>query len=234
MFPPKLFTFHLEVQTTGGNVVHVSVGNMCKRKKEKEPQVCLSAPPPSIISQLCHADSRGREIRNSTGARGVVAGRPKRYHPTGASGETHPWLERRWLYWSALDTITTHQVVGTSFLRLTRLALTRAQGYKKHVQVAWEPEEPGWTMLCLDLPALVEAQSGMVYGSLKSLQLCSYMLLRGCYTSDLKFTPATLPRDMALPRGTEDNPLFKAKWVRFPTWGLWSSFREAATAKPVL
>jgi hypothetical protein len=49
VFPPKLFTFHLEVQTTGGNVVHVSVGNMCKRKKEKEPQVCLSAPPPPAL-----------------------------------------------------------------------------------------------------------------------------------------------------------------------------------------
>jgi hypothetical protein len=69
-------------------------------------------------------------------------------------------------------------------------------------------------MLCLDLPAIVEAESGMVHDSLKSLQLCSYMLLRGAYTSDIKYTPATLPRDMALPRGTEDNPLFRAKWVR--------------------
>jgi hypothetical protein len=72
-------------------------------------------------------------------------------------------------------------------------------------------------MLCLDLPAIVEAESGMVYDSLKSLQLCSYMLLRGAYTSDIKYTPATLPRDMALPRGTEDNPLFRAKWVRAHT-----------------
>lgn len=45
VFPPKLFTFHLEAQTTGGNVVHVSVGNLFKRKKEKEPQVRPSAAP---------------------------------------------------------------------------------------------------------------------------------------------------------------------------------------------
>jgi hypothetical protein len=73
VFPPKLFTFHLEVQTTGGNVVHVSVGNLFKRKKEKEPQVPV--PRPSL--RLAESPYDGAWVR-STRWRDVATGRARR------------------------------------------------------------------------------------------------------------------------------------------------------------
>ena len=65
--------------------------------------------------------------------------------------------------------------------------LNFAQGARKHIMLEWCPVSNQWTQLALDLPRLVEEQSGLVYDSLKSIQLCSYMLVRGAFTSDLKY-----------------------------------------------
>lgn len=55
------------------------------------------------------------------------------------------------------------------------------------------PDPPaGWTLLSLDLQAAVAAAGGpggvsSPYKSLKSIQLCSTMTVRGAFSSDVKF-----------------------------------------------
>lgn len=87
------------------------------------------------------------------------------------------------------------------------------QGSRTHVPLLWEPSEANWFVLALDLPRLVEEQSGLIFDSLKNVQLCSYMLVRGIYTSDIKYAETTMPRDMTLPIGSDKYPGFQFYWL---------------------
>ncbi|KAI8472679.1 MAG: hypothetical protein J3K34DRAFT_519551 [Monoraphidium minutum] len=55
-----------------------------------------------------------------------------------------------------------------------------------------------WTLLCVDMAAAARAASGCKFVSLRSLQLCSTMSVRGVFTSDIRFGLKSLPREMVL------------------------------------
>lgn len=52
------------------------------------------------------------------------------------------------------------------------------------------PSEPSrrWMLLCLDLHAAAAGAGGALFASLRSVQLCSCMSVRGVFTSDVKFS----------------------------------------------
>ena len=59
-----------------------------------------------------------------------------------------------------------------------------------------------WTVLCLDLAALMRAHLGArdgTYLSVKGVTACSAMALRAVVLSDTEYTPETLPRDFMFP-----------------------------------
>lgn len=51
------------------------------------------------------------------------------------------------------------------------------------------PGEPScrWLLLCIDLAAAAAGAGGAAFASLRSVQLCSRMAVRGVFTSDIKF-----------------------------------------------
>jgi hypothetical protein len=89
------------------------------------------------------------------------------------------------------------------------------------LRVPLRPSPDGrWTVLALDLPALLalhcpRASGGTVvaYCGLKALKLCSTMAVRGVYTSHSALSPSTLPADMKLPL-----PKSNASWHETYAW----------------
>ena len=55
------------------------------------------------------------------------------------------------------------------------------------MQVAYAPAERGWSMLGLDLPALVAAAGRTGFQEVRGLQLCSSLSVRTVYTADLAY-----------------------------------------------
>lgn len=54
-----------------------------------------------------------------------------------------------------------------------------------------------WTCLVLDLPSILSLYLSRRYSHLKSVKLCSNLLVKNLCTSDLVFDPGEVPR----PRG---------------------------------
>jgi len=50
-----------------------------------------------------------------------------------------------------------------------------------------------WTVVALDLPALLRGDGRRPYAALKGLQFCANLRVRGAYTSDHKCAPRTRP-----------------------------------------
>ncbi|CAG9336068.1 unnamed protein product [Blepharisma stoltei] len=75
-----------------------------------------------------------------------------------------------------------------------------------------------WTIILLDIKALLWQHFGNLYRkfTLKSFNLCSSMIIRGVFTSDILYTQNNLPRDMSFKtdRNKAWNELYD--WVEFP------------------
>lgn len=73
-----------------------------------------------------------------------------------------------------------------------------------------------WSVVCVHVPSILAIFSRMVAHahSLKSIQLCSCLLVRNVYTSDIRYAPDDLPREMKL----DQLPGFENRysWVDVP------------------
>lgn len=82
-----------------------------------------------------------------------------------------------------------------------------------------------WTLLTLDLKAILTKYVHAKYANVKNIKLCSNLLVKNVFTSDIEFSPfvepgsqtQTLPRDMAFPVAKGKTSLDTYEYVRFPT-----------------
>eukprot|EP00928_Gymnodinium_smaydae_P026312 TRINITY_DN20709_c1_g3_i1.p1 TRINITY_DN20709_c1_g3~~TRINITY_DN20709_c1_g3_i1.p1 ORF type:complete len:2082 (-),score=410.92 TRINITY_DN20709_c1_g3_i1:81-6326(-) len=72
-----------------------------------------------------------------------------------------------------------------------------------------------WAVVCVHVPSLLAMCPGLPPHSfvLKSVQFCASMVLRNVYTSDIRYTPETLPREMMLDQGSFEG---RYSWVDVP------------------
>lgn len=95
-----------------------------------------------------------------------------------------------------------------------------------------------WTVLGVDLAALtaavVEPSKGQ-YSSLKGLMACCSMNLRAAFTSDIVYTPETLPRDFVFPLGRHAwADTFAWRWLPGPPASTTLSASELAVSGAAL
>lgn len=78
-----------------------------------------------------------------------------------------------------------------------------------------------WTILCLDLPCILGNLYGGKYSehSLRSVTVCANIVIRGVYTSDIRYTPKTLPKEMMLRLGKDDRWGDIYDWIDLPDLG---------------
>ena len=157
--PSKFFSIHLEVATTAGISVRVSISNIFKEFKSTS--TWLQFP----YTLLRHEEP---ESRGGVGERGMEAGRAKRK--------------------------------GSS----------------------------RWTLLVLDLRAILGQQLHVEFAYLKNIQLCANLLVRGVFTSHAEYSPdperdsahlEPLPREMRFPLGKTEEFAEVYDYVRFPLSG---------------
>lgn len=73
-----------------------------------------------------------------------------------------------------------------SIIRNTQQLLSQ-QHHASAVQLAHSPTSGEWTLLAIDLAAAV-TRTGATFSSVRRLQLCAHMHVRGAYTSDLVYS----------------------------------------------
>lgn len=114
-------------------------------------------------------------------------------------------------------------------LRMTLSNLFKSNKQANALQLALSLSEK-WTVVVLDIQALVKAYGGRHLHShtLRSLTLCSNLFVRGVYTSDLQYTPETLPKEMAFKCTREQNWRSLYEWMELPS-GLEASPRGLPT-----
>ena len=56
------------------------------------------------------------------------------------------------------------------------------------------PDKPAWTMLCLDLKAILAVHLNRQFGSLKSIRICANLTVKSVFTSDVEFCPTISPQ----------------------------------------
>lgn len=69
-----------------------------------------------------------------------------------------------------------------------------------------------WCILALDLATATSTFSSSPFHCLKAVHLCSWLNVRGVYTSDLKFSLENLPREMCLSHALETSA-FEMRWL---------------------
>ena len=86
-----------------------------------------------------------------------------------------------------------------------------------------------WTLLTLDLKAILTKYVHAKYANVKNIKLCSNLLVKNVFTSDIEFSPfvepgrgkdgqmQALPRDIAFPVAKGKAFLDTYEYVRFPT-----------------
>ncbi|NWU47974.1 WDR90 protein, partial [Dromas ardeola] len=113
---------------------------------------------------------------------------------------------------------------------------SRCDGPARRDLVGAAPADARWTCLVLDLPAILSLYLSRRYSHLKSVKLCSNLLVKNLCTSDLVFDPgvtfsegrradlacrgvAPMPREMAfpVPKGQKWHDLYD--YIRFPSEG---------------
>ena len=57
------------------------------------------------------------------------------------------------------------------------------------------PPKSSWTMLCLDLKSILAIHLNRKYGSLKSVKICSNIILKSAFTSDVEYNPIINPTE---------------------------------------
>ena len=83
-----------------------------------------------------------------------------------------------------------------------------------------------WTVVALDLKALLRTDAALRhrFRCVRAIKICSSVAVRGVYTSDIAYTPATLPAAMAMPLHGASVPLradatnFDAHWRSCYDW----------------
>ncbi|XP_074742639.1 WD repeat-containing protein 90 isoform X2 [Strix uralensis] len=112
----------------------------------------------------------------------------------------------------------------------------RVAGASRHDLVGAAPADVRWTCLVLDLHSILSLYLNRRYSHLKSVKLCSNLLVKNLCTSDLVFDPgvtfsearvadlacrgvAPMPREMAfpVPKGEKWHDLYD--YIRFPSEG---------------
>ncbi|KAF1471371.1 WD repeat-containing protein 90, partial [Pygoscelis antarcticus] len=115
-------------------------------------------------------------------------------------------------------------------------ASDRAARTSRRGLVGAAPADVRWTCLVLDLHSILSLYLNRRYGHLKSVKLCSNLLVKNLCTSDLVFDPgvtfseaqqadlacrgvAPMPREMAfpVPKGEKWHDLYD--YIRFPSEG---------------
>uniref|UniRef100_A0A8C0G718 WD repeat-containing protein 90 n=1 Tax=Chelonoidis abingdonii TaxID=106734 RepID=A0A8C0G718_CHEAB len=128
-------------------------------------------------------------------------------------------------------------------------ARTSKQGKEKHL-VGVAPSNVRWTCLMLDLHYILSMYLNRRYSHLKSIKLCSNLLVKNVYTSDLLFEPGVtfsearqakmafhgispMPREMAFPVPKGENWHDRYDYIRYVYEMLlfkeetWSAFRSS-------
>ncbi|KAG1677552.1 hypothetical protein FOA52_014450 [Chlamydomonas sp. UWO 241] len=80
------------------------------------------------------------------------------------------------------------------------------------IQIPFPSPSHRWCVLALDMVAVLAGFSASPFASLRSLTLCSWLIVRSIYTSELKFSLQNLPRDMALSHAL-DTSVFEMHWL---------------------
>ncbi|XP_051487835.1 WD repeat-containing protein 90 isoform X1 [Apus apus] len=116
------------------------------------------------------------------------------------------------------------------------LGCPRAPGTSRRGLVGSPPVDTRWTCLVLDLPSILSLYLSRRYSHLKGVKLCSSLLVKNLFTSDLLFHPGVtssearqgdlachgltpMPREMAfpVPKGQKWHDLYD--YIRFPSEG---------------
>ncbi|GFH18736.1 uncharacterized protein HaLaN_15587 [Haematococcus lacustris] len=80
------------------------------------------------------------------------------------------------------------------------------------IQIPFTQSSHRWCIMAVDLVTALRKYTTSPLSCLRSAQLCSWLTLRALFTSDLKFSLQTLPRDMALSHAL-DSSLFEFVWL---------------------
>ena len=80
------------------------------------------------------------------------------------------------------------------------------------VQIPFQPSSK-WYIACIDLAAALAEISQAKFVQLKSIQLCATMLARNAFTSDIKYAPSSLPREMMLVHTKDAESFFEMVWL---------------------
>ena len=72
---------------------------------------------------------------------------------------------------------------------------------------------PKWYIMCIDLAAALAEVTASPFEMLRGMQLCATMLVRNAFTSDIKYSATTLPREMMLVHTKDAQQYFDMVWL---------------------
>ena len=115
--------------------------------------------------------------------------------------------------------VTSERSVGQRHIRLSVSNLFKADKIpsESSMQLSINPTAK-WTVLCLDIKKLLESNYNLFLQThqLRSLTLCSSVSVRSLYTSDIKYSSKTLPKEMTFKLGKEEVWSDFYDWVSLP------------------
>ncbi|XRB08526.1 centriole proteome protein [Pycnococcus provasolii] len=89
----------------------------------------------------------------------------------------------------------------------------RIPGRGSGVQLPFVVNSTRWTVLAVDLGAIVSPYTRAPYECIKAIQLCANMAVRNVFTSDEKYNLRTLPRDMCLSHAVDPTAHYDFAWL---------------------
>ena len=62
------------------------------------------------------------------------------------------------------------------------------QSSQRNIQIPYIPSNDSWTMLALDVAALLAPVTSALFEEVKTLQFCASLVVRGAFTADNSYT----------------------------------------------
>ena len=66
--------------------------------------------------------------------------------------------------------------------------ITLLQNYQRNIQIPFNSSNADWTVLALDLSALLATVTNALFEETKTLQFCANLMVRGAFTADDAYT----------------------------------------------
>ena len=136
------------------------------------------------------------------------------------------------LYSTHLDFVVSNRKTGgEDVIRVTLSNIFKAvKGTASVIQVAFHPSDK-WTVLVLSMPDLLRMYLGPHVHShtLRSFTACSSQFIRGIFTSDILYTPMSLPRELAFKINREQVWTEIYDWLEVPEASLRRNDQEESS-----